>query len=70
MSEPSKTENTSRALGLTEEELADFMLQRIESGDLALEDIPARLARYGLMAPEDFVAEMLERMALQAEASL
>jgi hypothetical protein len=28
---------------------ASFMLQRIENSDLALEDIPVRLARYGLM---------------------
>lgn len=34
---------------LSEAELANLMLQRIENGDLALEDIPACLARYGLM---------------------
>lgn len=47
---------------LDEDQLAAFMLQRIENGDLGLEDIPVRLARYGLMEPEDFVAEMQERM--------
>lgn len=49
---------------LAEDELADFMAQRIESGNLALEDIPMRLARYGLMEPGQFVAEMRERMGL------
>ena len=52
---------------LSEEELADFMLQRIENGDLALEDIPVRLARYGLMEPNAFVDEMRERMEMAKE---
>jgi len=47
---------------LSEEVVADFMLQRIENGDLALEDIPVRLARYGSMEPNAFVDEMRERM--------
>lgn len=47
---------------LTEDDLADFMLERIEGGSLHLEDIPTRLARYGLMDPNSFVAEMRERM--------
>ena len=46
----------------SEDELADFMLERIENGDLNLEDIPVRLARYGLMEPNAFVEEMRERM--------
>jgi hypothetical protein len=54
-------------VSLSEEEIADFMLQRIESGDLALEDIPVRLARYGLMEPSAFVAEMRERMEMMKE---
>lgn len=45
-----------------EEELAGFMLQRIEDGELGVEDIPLRLARYGLMENHAFVAEMRERM--------
>jgi hypothetical protein len=49
-------------VSLSEDDLAKFMLQRIENGDLALEDIPVRLARYGLMEPSAFVAEMRERM--------
>lgn len=47
---------------LSEDELADFMLQRIENCDLSLEDIQVRLARYGLMEPNAFIAEMRERM--------
>ena len=38
-----------------ESEIAAFMQQRIEDGNLGAEDIPLRLARYGLMAPEDFI---------------
>ncbi len=47
---------------LTEDEVADFMLERIENGDLGLENIPVRLARYGLMDAIEFSAEMRERM--------
>lgn len=47
---------------LSEDELASFMLQRIENSDIQLEDIPNRLARYGLMDPMKFVDEMRERM--------
>lgn len=47
---------------LDDETIANFMLFRIENNDLALEDIPMRLARFGLMNPADFVAEMAERM--------
>ena len=43
------------------------MLQRIENGDLTLEDLPVRLARYGLMEPNTFVDEMRERMELVQE---
>lgn len=48
---------------LSEDEVAAFMLQRIENGCLALEDIPTRLVKYGLMDPQSFTAEMRERMA-------
>lgn len=47
---------------LTEDELADYMLERIENSGLSLEDIPSRLARYGLMDPIAFSEEMRERM--------
>ena len=50
---------------LSEDELAGFMQQRIESGELALEDIPVRLARFGLMEPDAFVSEMRERMKME-----
>lgn len=54
---------------IPEEDIADWMLNRIESGDLPLEDIPNRLAAYGLMEPQAFLAEMQERMAHAAESS-
>ena len=47
-----------------EDEIADFMLRRIENGDLLVEDIPSRLARYGIMDSVAFRSEMQERMAL------
>lgn len=47
---------------LDEDVLAGFMLERIENGALGVEEIPLRLARYGLMEPEDFIDEMRERM--------
>ncbi len=50
-----------------EAEIAAFMQQRIEDGDLDAEDIPVRLARYGLMASDAFVAEMRERMEMADE---
>lgn len=50
-----------------EDTIATHLLHRIESGDLLLEDIPVRLARYGLLDPSDFVAEMRERMAMAQE---
>jgi hypothetical protein len=48
---------------LSEDSLANWMTRRIEAGELALEEIPVRLARYGLMEAPAFVAEMRERMA-------
>lgn len=54
---------------LSEEELSAFMLERIENGSLDLKDLPVRLARYGLMEPHAFVAEMRERMENQAANS-
>ncbi|WP_230976257.1 hypothetical protein [Pseudothauera nasutitermitis] len=53
---------STRPIPLSEAEIADFMRQRIEDGNLSAEDIPTRLARYGLMTPDDFVSEMRERM--------
>ncbi|EIK52057.1 hypothetical protein YO5_00565 [Stutzerimonas stutzeri TS44] len=51
-----------------EAEIATFMQQRIEDGNLGAEDIPVRLARYGLMAPQAFADEMRERMGMADKA--
>lgn len=48
---------------LEELQITSFMRERIENGELEPDDIPVRLARYGLMAPELFRDEMQERMA-------
>lgn len=48
---------------LSEDVLAHLTRHRIENGELALEDLPLCLARYGLMEPADFVGEMQERIA-------
>lgn len=37
---------------------------RLENGTFLLEDVPSRLARYGLMDPVAFVVEMRERMEM------
>lgn len=46
--------------------LAEFMRRRIDSGDLSPEDLPGRLAQYGVMDPAAFVAEMRERIDLES----
>lgn len=46
---------------LTEEAIVAYFRQRIADGNLDAEDIPVRLARYGMMDPIDFDAEMRER---------
>jgi hypothetical protein len=48
--------------GPTEQRITRLMAHRIETGELAPDDIPVRLARYGLMNPNAFVAEMIERI--------
>jgi hypothetical protein len=53
---------------LSEEEVADLMMQRIEGGALPLEDIPSRLAKYGLMESIDFTNEMRERIEMARSA--
>lgn len=58
-----KSTVTVRPEPLSEDDVANFMLERIENGSLLLEDIPVRLARYGLMEPDDFISEMRERMS-------
>lgn len=51
---------------LTEEQsrIAEYISRRIEDGELAAEDIPALMVRYGAMSPDEFYVEMNERMAL------
>lgn len=51
----------------TEEQIASFMQERMMSGDLTLAEIPTRLARYGVMDPVDFAAEMEERIGDMAD---
>lgn len=53
---------------LDESTLAGFMARRIENGDVDLEDLPSRLARYGLMEPSAFIDEMQERMSEMPDA--
>ncbi|MBU0501441.1 MAG: hypothetical protein KJ558_10120 [Gammaproteobacteria bacterium] len=52
---------------VSETEVAAFQAWRLENGDLDPEDIPVRLARYGLMSPAEFAVEMQERMAKEEE---
>jgi len=47
---------------IPKEDLAEFMLRRIENGQLSLEDIAVSMARYGLEEPHKFMSEMRERM--------
>ena len=49
---------------LDEEIIGEFLMTRMLNGDLLLEDIPERMARYGLMEPDKFVEEMRERMEM------
>lgn len=53
-----------------EAEIAAFMRQRIEDGNLDAEDIPVRIVRYGLLASEAFVSEMRERMDMDDDDDL
>lgn len=50
---------------LDEDDVADYLDRRIADGNLALEDIPSRLARYGLMERPAFIGEMRERMGAE-----
>ena len=47
---------------LDEDELTEFISDRCENGAFSIEDLPRRLARYGMMPPGDFISEMDERM--------
>lgn len=68
--DPAALDEEVKTPALDEEALASFMLNRIESGDLLLEDIPRRLARYGMMDPADFLAEMEERIQQSASGDM
>lgn len=47
-----------------EEAIEEAIAIRLENGTFLLEDVPSRLARYGLMDPVAFVVEMRERMEM------
>lgn len=47
-----------------EDALTRCLADRLENGTFLLEDVPSRLARYGLMDPVAFVVEMRERMEM------
>lgn len=49
---------------LSENEIADYFRQRIGDGNFDAEGIPTRLAGYGLMPSDEFIAEMRERMGM------
>lgn len=54
----------------SEDDIANFLQQQIESGELAPHDIARRLARFGLMQPSAFVAEMQERIEMAEDQCL
>lgn len=47
-----------------EEAIEEAIAIRLENGTFALEDVPSRLTRYGLMDPVAFVIEMRERIEI------
>lgn len=56
------SEDPSADQGLTEDAIAQFLQDLIESGAMAAEDVASRMARYGLMESSEFKDEMAERM--------
>lgn len=48
---------------LTEEEIATYLQEQIEGGHISPEKMAMLMTRYGLARPEDFAAEMQERIA-------
>lgn len=52
----------------TEVELTNFMQRRLDDGGISPEDVASRMARFGLMSPGAFVAEMRERMESAQDA--
>lgn len=56
------------AITQTEQDrIAEYFKNRLNDGDLTLEDIPVLMARYGLMLPAEFSDEMDERINLSQE---
>jgi hypothetical protein len=51
------------------DELRDFFTDAIDNGSMHLEELTMKMARYGLMHPHQFSAEMRERIALSKEQS-
>lgn len=49
-----------------DEEIVAWIEQRVADGDLDIRDLCERAVRYGRMAPEDFIAEMKERLLAAA----
>lgn len=47
---------------LDESYIVDFLYDRIENGQMNLEDLPVRMARYGLMSSGEFLEEMHDQM--------
>lgn len=50
------------AVSLDEEQVADWITRRVEDGELTLEDLPSRMARYALQDPGQMRNEIAERM--------
>ncbi|KXS55397.1 MAG: hypothetical protein AWU57_176 [Marinobacter sp. T13-3] len=50
-----------------EEAITSFFVEQVEDGNMRAAGMPRRLARYGLMAPSDFLDEMRERQAVATE---
>lgn len=47
-----------------EEAISKFLMRQLLDGDLPLEEIPAKMARFALAKPADMRAEFAERMGL------
>jgi hypothetical protein len=59
----SRTDMTELSSTYTEEDrIGDWFAAQLESGAMDLEGLPRRMARLGLMTPEQFLVEMGERM--------
>lgn len=51
------------------DEVRDYLTDVVENGSMLLEDITMQMAKYGLMHPHAFSAEMRERMDLSKEGN-